>query len=385
MARRTRGEGSVTFKKKLKLWAAKVPIDEFDAKGKRKFVYAYGKTAEEASRKRAELQQKVTDNILTEPHRMTVADLMAAYLEHKQARVKPRTHELYEIDAKRFINPKLGGVLISKLMPLQIERMQSEIHRKTGARAAKSARDTLSRALRQGVRWRLLTYNPADGVDPIKPQSATMEVWESEEVRHFLEVARTSPLFALFYLALTTGMRRGELLALRWKDVLLTGPNPSIMVRNTVSLVRSKVTLGDPKTGKGVRRLALFGDQVDVIQAHQAALELERSGLGDAWQDHDLVFPSEVGTVISPGNLAQRHWYPLRKESQCKLIRFHDLRHTYASLAIRAGMDIRLLADRLGHRDPSFTLRVYAHVFEQYRQSGAMPLEKLLAEPVQRV
>jgi integrase len=230
----------------------------------------------------------------------------------------------------------------------------------------------------------LLTYNPADGVDPIKPQSATMEVWEPEEVRHFLEVARTSPLFALFYLALTTGMRRGELLALRWRDVLLTGPNPSIMVRNTVSLVRSKVTLGDPKTGKGVRRLALFGDQVDVIQAHQAALELERSGLGDAWQDHDLVFPSEVGTVISPGNLAQRHWYPLRKTSQCKPIRFHDLRHTYASLAIRAGMDIRLLADRLGHRDPSFTLRVYAHVFEQYRQSGAMPLEKLLSEPVQR-
>ena len=179
-------------------------------------------------------------------------------------------------------------------------------------------------------------------------------------------------------------MRRGELLALRWKDVLLTGPNPSIMVRNTVSLVRSKVTLGDPKTGTGVRRLALFGDQVDVLQAHQVAFELERSGLGSAWQDHGLVFPSEVGTVISLGNLAQRHWYPLRKESQCKPIRFHDLRHTYASLAIRAGMDIRLLADRLGHRDPSFTLRVYARVFEQYRQSGAMPLEKLLSETVQR-
>jgi integrase len=384
MARRTRGEGSVTFKKKLKLWAAKVPIDEFDAKGRRKFAYAYGKTAEEASRKRANLQQKVNDNAMTEPHRMTVMDLMAAYLEHKQARVKPRTHELYERDVVKFINPKLGGILISKLMPLQIERMQSEVLRKHGARTAKGARDTLSRALRQAVRWRLMMYNPADGVDAVKPKTAEMEVWEPEEVRHFLEVARTSPLFALFYLALTTGMRRGELLALSWKDVLLGALNPSITVRNTVSMVRNKVTLGDPKTGKGARRIALYGDQVDVLIAHQAAQEIERSSVGSVLQNQGFVFPSEVGTVLSPGNFEGRHWYPLRSKSQCTPIRFHDIRHTYASLAIRAGMDIRLLADRLGHRDPAFTLRVYAHVFEQYRQSGAMPLEKLLAEPVQR-
>jgi Phage integrase, N-terminal SAM-like domain len=123
MARRTRGEGSVTFKKKLKLWAAKVPTDQVDAKGKRRYVYAYGKTKKEAARKRTLLQRQVEERTLPEQHRMTVEDLMTTYIENKVGRIKTRTMDLYSFDAKRHINPKIGHVLISKLMPLHIERM----------------------------------------------------------------------------------------------------------------------------------------------------------------------------------------------------------------------------------------------------------------------
>jgi hypothetical protein len=126
MTRRTRGEGTVTFKKKLKLWAAKVPTDQVDTKGKRRYVYAYGKTKEEAARKRTLLQRQVEERTLPEPHRMTVEDLMTTYIENKVGRIKTRTIDLYSFDAKRHINPKIGQVLISKLMPLHIERMQAD-------------------------------------------------------------------------------------------------------------------------------------------------------------------------------------------------------------------------------------------------------------------
>lgn len=380
MARRSRGEGTVTFKKKLKLWAAKVPTDQVDSKGKRRYVYAYGKTKEEAARKRTLLQRQVEERTLPEPHRMTVEDLMTTYIENKVGRIKTRTMDLYSFDAKRHINPKIGHVLISKLMPLHIERMQAEILRNGSPRAARSARDTLARALRQAVRWKLMVYNPAEAVEQIRVPKREMQVWEPEEVTVFLERAREDRLYALFFLALTTGMRMGELLALNWRDLSLNGSRPIITVRTSVTREGGKPVIGEPKTAAGTRRIALSSDQVDVLTAHQVTQDLERTRTGH-WQDQGLVFPSTEGTLFNSSNFNTRHWLVLREVSGVKIIRFHDLRHTYASLAIRAGMDVRLLADRLGHRDPAFTLRTYAHVFDHHRHGGAFSLDTLLAEP----
>jgi integrase len=122
-----------------------------------------------------------------------------------------------------------------------------------------------------------------------------------------------------------------------------------------------------------------------VLQAHLALQEVQRSAASEGWQDLNLVFPSGIGSIFLPSILVHRHWYVLLERSGCRRIRFHDLRHTHARLAIRAGMDVRLLVDRLGHKDPAFTLRVYAHVFDRRKQGGALSLETLLADPIEWV
>jgi integrase len=238
---------------------------------------------------------------------------------------------------------------------------------------------TLARALRQAVRWKLMVYNPAEAVDQIRVPKREMQVWEPEEVTAFLERAREDRLYALFFLALTTGMRMGELLALNWRDISLNGSRPIITVRTSVTREGGKPMIGEPKTAAGTRWIALSSDQVDVLTAHQVAQDLKRTCTGH-WQDQGLVFPSTEGTLFNSSNFNTRHWLVLREVSGVKIIRFHDLRYTYASLAIRTGMDVRLLADRLGHRDPVF-MRTYAHVFGHHRHGGAFSLDTLLAEP----
>ena len=192
-------------------------------------------------------------------------------------------------------------------------------------------------------------------------------------------------MYALFYIAVTTGMRQGELLALRWSDVTLSGPRPVIHVRQGLNKGPNGLEVGDPKTANSTRLIVLAPDQVDVLQAHLALQEVQRSAASEVWQDLNLVFPSGIGSIFMPSNLVHRHWYVLLERSGCRRIRFHDLRHTYASMAIRAGMDVRLLADGLGHTDPAFTLRVYAHVFDRHRQGGALSLDTLLGDPIEQV
>jgi integrase len=386
MAKRKKGEGTISWYKRLKLWEVKVDTGRLTPKGHPLYRTAYAATEADAVRIKRELLELIASNALPERAEMTVSQLLDEYLEGRKGRNKGRTVNLYERDCKRFIKPRLGNVKLVKLSPLQIERMQSEIRKDASADAARRARDTLSRALRQAVRWRLIPNNPAEGVEPLKVERAEMSVWEPDEVRRFLETARQDDLYALFYLALTTGMRQGELLALRWSDITLSGPRASVTVRASVTTEDGAVKIGATKTLKSQRRLSLAADQVDVLSAHMLIVDEARAKAKkhDLWTEHHLVFPSSVGTVLRANNLTRRHWLPLRAAAGVPEIRFHDLRHTYASMAIRAGMDVRLLADRLGHRDPAFTLRQYVHVFEKYRQSGALSLDSLLQDPLEK-
>ncbi|HEX2863356.1 MAG TPA: tyrosine-type recombinase/integrase [Deinococcales bacterium] len=346
---RGNGEGTVFFNKTHDLWCGQLTVGP----GDRRSVYA--KTEREARRRLGLIKRQYDEGTLPEPHRMTVADLLDRYLkEVKDVRGEGRTLELYRLDAERYILPLIGHLQLSKVTPLVVQQMRSKVLEKHSPDAANRARDTLNRAMRQALRWRLIASNPVDGVDPLKVEREKFLTWEPEEVAAFLEHAKGHRLYALFYLALTTGMRQAELLHLAWADVTLTGLRPSIVVRKS-------------KTAKGLRRIALSPDQVQVLS--------EYLGEGEA---AGLVFPSTTGTPWLPQNLMRRVWHPLRDAAGVRPIRFHDLRHTYASLAIRAGMDVRLLADRLGHTDPGFTLRTYAHVFEAYRQSGALSLADLL-------
>lgn len=232
----------------------------------------------------------------------------------------------------------------------------------------------LRRVLAFAMRKQWTSVNAASAVSTYKLDQRKRACWEPEEVRKFLIEARTHPQHTvLFEIALSYGCRIGELMALRWKDVQLV--KKLLQIEHSYD---SKTGVGPPKFGS--RRTVLITDRaVELLEAHRRDQEKEKAWAGDAWQEHGLVFPSGVGTYLSSSNV-RRVFNRLIGLSGVPRITIHDMRHTAASGMIRSGDDVALIADILGHKDPSITLRVYAHVFAEHKRHRAHDTSTLYGE-----
>ena len=394
MARRSHGEGTIS-KRQDGTYEGKISLG-VDAEGKRKRKTVYGKTKKEVLAKIDEVKQQLANGTFSDS-KLTVKSYLEQWLTHKEKQVKPRTTELYRHLMEFHVIPKIGGKRLDKLTPLDIQNMVSDTAVKGGARTANMCRTVLYSALKQALRWGLIPRNPVEAVDALKEPKKDMTMWTSAEAVKFLDTARSHRLYPLFYLAMSTGMRRGELLGLRWQDVRAG----SLHIRQSLTVVKNQIAISEPKTEKGKRRVAISPDLEAELSEHRTRQEAERQMLGNLWPDNDLVFRTEVGTPIHPRNL-ERTWYALQEATRAawhkaaketndaaaltgleagKLmpkVRLHDLRHLHASLAIQQGMDAKMLADRLGHSRASFTLDVYTHLFEEQRANSAVSLSVLL-------
>ncbi|MBT9260205.1 MAG: site-specific integrase [Clostridiales bacterium] len=235
----------------------------------------------------------------------------------------------------------------------------------------------LHKALAQGVKWGLSARNPAEAVDRPRIQRREMPTLSAAEVHAFLAAAKEDRLYALYVLAITTGMRQGELLGLRWGDVDLKAGRLYVR-RQLVWLRNVEPTLSEPKTAKGRRTVELPGLAVEALRQHRKQQAKERLLAGPAWRDQDLVFTTQLGTPIHPSNLRTRSFQPLLKKAGLPLIRFHDLRHTHASLLLAAGVHPKLVQERLGHATVGITLDVYSHTTPSLHRQVAGILEDLL-------
>lgn len=244
----------------------------------------------------------------------------------------------------------------------------------------------------------MIPRNPVEAVDTLKVTKRDMTLWTPAEAARFLNHACPHRLHAIFYLAMSTGLRRGELLGLHWSDL----EGSRLRVRRSLSPAKGHYRISTPKTRKGERSVALTPDTLDVLEQHRARQAAERRELGEMWSRPDVMFANELGSYMDPDNLS-RLWRSLQdvartawledaekagdKETARSLasgklmpsIRLHDLRHLHASIAIRAGMDPKVLADRLGHARASFTLDVYTHLFDEQRASAAVSIQDLLS------
>lgn len=376
--RRGRGEGSVfEFERNYKQkdgsvvtrtgWEGKVTVG-YDDSGKQRFKSVYGKTQAECLAKIAELKQQLSAGTFSDT-KLTVKAYLEQWLTEKGREVKPQTAEDYRYQLEKYVVPLIGKLGLNKLTPLKVQAMCGELSDRISSQRANKCRRVLSGALSQAVRWGLIPRNPCDAVKPLKVSKAEMKLWAPEDAARFLDSARAHRLFALFYLAMSTGLRRGELLGLRWQDVGET----YLHVRQSVIEQRGRIMITTPKTEKGARRVALSADVAEVMRQHRERQEAERQLLGLAWPDTGLVFTSEVGTLLHPRNFT-RTWHTLQKNAGVRQVKLHDLRHLHASMAIRSGVDPKVLADRLGHTRASFTLDVYTHLFEEQRANSAVSL-----------
>ncbi len=393
----TRNDGTIYTR-----WEGNISLGK-DGNGNRKRAVVYGASQADVLAKIDTIKRQVATGTHSEDKR-TLREFLEEWLKHKELETKPRTHEFYSDFAMKKISPLIGGVKLIKVNASHVRSMMQELAGKISADCANKSRSILSRALRQAVKDGLIHRNPCDATDPLKVEARKDVTWSNDEVLIFLNTARTHRLYAAFYLALSTGMRHGEILGLRWEDIA----GDTIFIKQALVRIKGKYMISTPKTDRSVRRVMLDPETIAMLEEHGMKQASEARELGKDWQKDKhlgLVFTSETGTPMNPRNF-DRSWYKLQeasrktyiglsqnqeeKQARAKQIeegkvlphiRFHDLRHMHVSLLNKAGVDARTIADRIGHTDPSFTIKRYAHVFEDQRKAAAIPLVRLLAPP----
>jgi integrase len=205
-----------------------------------------------------------------------------------------------------------------------------------------------------------------------------MKTLDAEQSRRLLAAAEGDRLEALYVVALTTGMRLGELLALSWNNVDLDGA--ALSVRGTLYRSGGTLNIAEPKTAGSRRHVSLGGIAVDALRRHRVNQTAERLLRGPAWEDNDLVFANEVGKPIEPSNLRRRSFEPLLVKAKLPRIRFHDLRHSAATLLLSQGTHPKIVSERLGHSRVSITLDLYSHVTPTMQREAAERLDAVLQE-----
>lgn len=223
-----------------------------------------------------------------------------------------------------------------------------------------------------------MVRNVAELVDPPRPTRHEMAVFSPEQARAFLAAAADNRLEALYVLAITTGMRQGELLGLRWRDVDLG--DGYLQVKATMQRTKGKgIGLAHPKMAGSRRRIALTGMAVAALKHHRTEQKEERLKTGSTWEDQDLVFCNGHGRPIEQSNLTRRSFKPLLRKVSLPEIRFHDLRHTAATIYLRKRVPPKVVSEMLGHSQVGITLNIYSHVLPDMQREATEAMESALA------
>ena len=366
MGKRANGEGTIVRKSNGKGWAGAITLG-YDEHGKQVRRHVSGITQAEVREKLDALRVQREQGSLVKTAQDSFGDFLDKWLAYKQPHIRQTTYWDYEAHIRRFVKPILGSHKLSKLTPMHVESMvASMMNNDRPAAQVKRCLKLTSMALTQALDWGLVGRNVAERIKPPKVKRREMQVWTPEQARAFLAVAEGHRYYALYYAALATGMRRGELLALRWADIDQTARTAN--VSHTAVFVKGKLRDSTPKTEAGNRVVSLSQDVLDVLRTHRASF-----GYGE------LIFGSRAGTYLNPSNVA-RAFERFCEQAKVPRIRFHDLRHTSASLLIRSNIPVKVVSDRLGHADSSFTLRTYVHVFDDQRRAAALSLGQMLRE-----
>jgi len=344
------------------------------------------RTKRDAERARVELLARVDQGTYVEPSRLTVAVFLRdQWLPGLAGQVRPTTLHAYRTNLARYVVPRVGATLLQRLTPAHLNGLYAVLLAAGGrdggplsARTVQATHMTIRKALGDAARWGLVHRNVAALASPPRPRRAQMHSWTAAELRAFLDHIAGERLAAVWMLAASTGMRRGELLGLRWVDVDLD--RARVAVRQTLVQAGRQVVTSEPKTSRGRRSIALDPRTVATLRAWRTAQAAERLAWGAAWTDSGLVFTREDGTPLHPEWLSDAFAWRIGRAGLPR-IRFHDLRHTHASLGLAAGIPIKVMSERLGHTSSSFTADAYQHVTPALEEQAAATVARLVFGP----
>jgi integrase len=346
---------------------------------KRKYIY--GRKYGEVAARLAEAMGDAAKGIVFDDENLIVDEYLDRWLSDAvRGSVRQSTFDRDSYLVRVHVKPIIGKRKLSKLTPLDVQGLYR--HRLDGGLSPSTVQKVhhvLHKALSQAVKWNLIPRSPADAVKALRPASEEMRPLSAEEARRLLGMVKGDRVEALYVLAITTGMRRGELLGLKWSDIDLE--NTRLSIRRTLTRTNNgkRVALGDPKTKKSRRTVPLTAQAVEALRGHLERQLGEIEALGDLYDDQGLVFTTQVGTPINPSNLRQRSFTPLLKKAGLPRIRLHDLRHTCATLLLSKGVHPKFVQELLGHATIAITLDTYSHVMPGMGDHTATAMQDVLS------
>ena len=324
--------------------------------------------------------------LYVEPSKLSIKTFLHDHwLPAIEAGLRKSTFEGYRSAIRSHVLPRLGEMRIQALTPDQLNAFYGDLLREgrcdgKGGLSPKTVHNVhvmLHKALHDAVRWNYLPRNVAEFADPPRQTSSgkAMRTWTPDELRGFLNFVTDDPLHAAWVLAANTGMRRGEVLGLRWQD--MDFDRRRLAIRQTIISIDYRVEISEPKTARGRRSVALDTGTVTALRAHRATQNQQKLMLGEAYQDLGLVFCREDGSPVHPDRFTQMFDKHV-KDSGLPRIRLHDLRHTHATLALAAGIHPKVVSERLGHSTVAFTMDVYSHAIPSMEAEAAETIANLV-------
>ncbi len=359
MARkRGQNEGSI-FQRKDGRWCGILNLGWENGRRIRKHLY--GATAAEVQDKLLKARSDHSRGLPVTVERQKLAHYLERWLEDSaKVSTRPRTHGRYAELLRLHVIPVLGHTLLEKLAPADVQRLLNrKLAEGLSAKTVRHIRGVLSTALGRAVKWNLVARNAAALTDAPRAVPTNIRAFDSDEARRFIDVVAGERHEALYLLTITLGLRRGEVLALKWNDIDLGAG--LIHVRASLQRVNGSLQLSETKTQKSRRQLPMLEFVAKAIRVQRTRQIEARLLAGPEWQDSGFVFTTGIGTPVDPANLLDDFKRILRKASLPD-IRFHDLRHSAASLLLALNVHPRVVMELLGHSQISLTMNTYSHV-----------------------
>ncbi len=369
VTRRANKEGTL-YHRKDGLWCAQISLD-----GHR--LTKYARTQGECRDWIKEMRSKIEQGLTYSSVHVTLKSFLETWLDGKELARRERTIFQYRKIAENYILPGIGKMSLEQIRPAHVQKMYLDYRENgIGERTLQLVHAVLSSALNQAVKQGILLRNPLEAVERPSVVKKEHPALSEGQARQLLIAASGSRNEALFYLALITGMRQGELLGLKWSDI--DWDRGILSVQRQLQRIEHKgLAFLPPKTKAGVRQIKLGQGMLERLSEHRKRQDAERKKLGDAWQENDLIFPTTTGTPME-GHRIYEEFKELLQKAGLPDIRFHDLRHTSISLLIDPGIAVTTVQQRAGHSKASVTTDIYGHAMGRAQDQAAEKIEELV-------
>lgn len=357
-------------------WSLVIDSGRDPVTGKRRQMWRTVRgTKKQAEAELARWISSVETGVDLDPTRLSLAAYLARWLESMKPRVAATTWERYERLVRVQVGPALGAVPLSKLRPLHLEKLYASLLADgLSAQSVLHVHRLLFASLRQAVKWQLLPRNVAEAVTPPRPRHKRTEALSTPDALRVTDAVKGTALEVPVLLGLGTGMRRGEILGLRWQDVDLEAGR--VRVTQTVQHIGNQLHFVPPKTHRSERSVSLPAFVVEALRAHKVAQNARRLLLGASWQETDLVLERGDGGALRPDTMSKQFRKATRRLGLD--LHFHGLRHAHASLLLLGGVHLKVVSDRLGHSTIGITADLYSHVAPALEEQAAVTIDGFL-------